>query len=144
MKVTPDSAELIKAYFITSTWSPGGSGREKAKEIVAGVDKFITAEQYQGLSADGHTIAIHVGDYIAEHYQALGHDDYDPLHSCGRVDARMRDKKEFQFLVKDTKTVAEVYKLLNIGKEFYNFFQVCAQLKKEGFEINMKVPRFFS
>ena len=54
VKVTPDSAELIKAYFITSTWSPGGSGREKAKEIVAGVDKFITAEQYQGLSADGH------------------------------------------------------------------------------------------
>ena len=56
----------------------------------------------------------------------------------------MRDKKEFQFLVKDTKTIADVYKMLNIGKEFYNFFQVCAQLKKEGFEINMKVPRFFS
>ena len=41
------------------------------------------------------------------------------------IDARMRDKKEFKFLVKDTKTIADVYKMLNIGKEFYNFPSLC-------------------
>eukprot|EP00092_Neocalanus_flemingeri_P001838 GFUD01001959.1.p1 GENE.GFUD01001959.1~~GFUD01001959.1.p1 ORF type:complete len:120 (-),score=23.37 GFUD01001959.1:446-805(-) len=36
------------------------------------------------------------------------------------------------------------YKMINIGKEFNNFFQPCNQLKEEGHIVKMKLPRSFS
>jgi hypothetical protein len=142
--VTPDTSNLIKAFYINSCWSPSGYGRAKAKEVVQSTDRYMTGEQYGGMSVDGAYIATHVGEYVAEHYGVTAHDDLDPMHACGTPEAHMRASPRFAFLTKDTESIAGVYKLINFGKEFYNFFQASEQLRQEGYKVCMKLPRFFS
>ena len=80
LTVVPDSSTLLQAFIVGTGGCPGGSGKVMTKSLTNAMDPFITGEQYMGLSADGATLRCNVGAKLSQHYQKMGHDDYDPLH----------------------------------------------------------------
>ena len=112
--VVPDSDEPIQAFFVSSKACPGGSGEAQARSMVEAVEPYLAVkEQYLGLCADGHTLHCGVGKKLSEHFEQEGHDDYDPMHKAGRVDAHMRSEAQFSFIDEIIDIISSVYKMVS-------------------------------
>lgn len=117
--VVPDSDQPIQAFFISSKACPGGSGEDQARSMIEAVEPYLGDKaQYLGLCADGHTLHCGVGNKMSQHFGQDGHDDYDPMHKAGRVDAHMRDEVEFSFIDEIIDIISSIYKMVSFDTFF--------------------------
>jgi hypothetical protein len=103
---------------------------------------------YTGISADGQYFRLGVPKYLDEHYEHDGHHDHDPMHRAGLVDTHLRNAKRQGFDAKWlndlTNQIGSVFEVYNWGKEFEHLLSTAKQLSEEGYDINLKLPRFYS
>ena len=98
--------------------------------------------QYKGISVDGQYFCLHVPELMDEHYDAVGHHDWDPMHKAGLCDLKAR--KESKWLNEVTELITRSFKLVNWGKMFEECFDNVEKLSDNEFDITLKLPRFYS
>ena len=139
--VVPDSDNLIRAIYISHEIVKKHCGVDIAKHITDVLP--ISPEQYQGGSYDGQYFDLGVPGLIAKHFgvdEADVQDDHDALHRIGLLDKKVRkDGPKVDWATKMTDIVSSVFNLVNYGKQYELFLEVCNNL-----ELEMADPMFFS
>lgn len=138
----PDSPQLLVAFFISIPVVKQHTGKGVAENIWRETDEYIEPAQYKGISVDGQYFSLHVPELMDEHYGAVGHHDWDPMHKAGLRDLKAR--KESKWLNDMTELITRSFKLVNWGKMFEEFFDNVEKLSNIGFDITLKLPRFYS
>lgn len=138
----PDSPQLLVAFFISIPVVKQHTGKGVAENIWRETDEYIEPEQYKGISVDGQYFSLHVPELMDEHYKAVGHHDWDPMHKAGLRDLKAR--KESKWLNDMTDLISRSFKLVNWGKMFEEFFDNVEKLSSNEFDISLKLPRFYS
>ena len=133
---------LLVAFFISIPVVKQHTGKGVAENIWRETDEYIEPGQYKGISVDGQYFSLHVPELMDEHYEAVGHHDWDPMHKAGLRDLKAR--KESKWLNDMTELITRSFKLVNWGKMFEEFFDNVEKLSNNDFDITLKVPRFYS
>ena len=113
------------------------------------VTPFIKPEQYLGTSVDGANYLAHVGEHLDHELGQVGHHDWDGVHAAATVDTGLRNPKKpcaskFSWLNDITNTISKANRFINFGQEWDRFFKTCQALVEEGYDLSLKVPKFFS
>ena len=121
--VVPDSEEPLQAFFISSKACPEGSGEAQTRSILCVKKYLVEKYQYLGLAADGATLYCGVGRRLGEHFERIGHDDYDLVHKAGRVDVHMRADLRFKFIPDVAELISAIYKMVSYRRFLcHNYF----------------------
>ena len=152
-----DSANLLHAFFLGHPIVKEHTGDGVAQSITKCVKIYdINRSQYLGGLFDGAYFHLNVPEKLDNYFGFKGNDmkhhDWDPLHKAGLQDSHIwKDSKfqwkdsKFQWPVSSTKTIGEVFKIVNYGKEFEHLFDVAMEMKEsEEAEIVFQTPKFFS
>ena len=142
--VVPDAEDPIQAMVLGTPVVKLHTGAGVASSITSVADKFISADQFQGGSFDGQYFHLSVHKLLDEHYGTKSHYDVDPMHRAGTVDLHLRKDKSSDWIVGMTALIGRAFKIVNYGKLFEHFFEVCEDLAKLGYDIHLKFPRFYS
>ena len=144
VSVIPDSDEPLQAMVLGTPVVKSHNGAGVTDNITNVTDKFISAEQFNGGSFDGQYFHLGVDKLLDAYYGAHANYDVDPMHRAGTVDLHLRKETSSAWIVSLTSLVGTAFKLVNYGKMFEHFFEVCQDLAEKGYDISFKFPRFFS
>ena len=98
---------------------------------------LIKPEQFQGGSFDGQYFHLGVDKLLDSHYGVDAHYDVDPMHRAGTVDLHLRNEKCSAWIVLMTNQVGKAFKMVNYGKLYEHFFEVCQELSELGYDLNL-------
>ena len=142
--VVPDSEQPLQAMVLKTPVVKTHSGQGVADNIIGVTDQFISADQYRGGSFDGQYFHLSVPTHLDAHYGVTAKYDVDPMHRAGTVDLHLRKEKSSGWIVSMTTYIGKSFKVVNFGKQFEHFFEVCEELSKLDYDIKFKFPRFYS
>ena len=140
---------LIQALFIAMPKCPRGTGEYMSGNITTSLATCIEPSQYTGCSVDGAYINCHVGDFLNRHYGVQGVTTWDEMHLAGLVDTAMRNpdathSAKFKWLNDMTLIISKANKFINFGMEFDHFCKVVEEMIEKGYDLEMRLPKFFS
>ena len=142
--VVPDADQPLQAMILGTPVVKLHTGRGVTENITNVTDKFITAAQFRGGSFDGQYFHLGVDKQLDAHYDVNAHYDVDPMHRAGTVDLHLRKEKSSTWINAMTAQIGKAFKIVNYGKLFEHFFEVCQELTELGYDVHFKFPRFFS
>ena len=142
--VIGDADQPLQAMVLGSPVVKSHNGRGVTDNITSVTDQFVSGDQYKGGSFDGQYFHLKVDKMLDDHYGVTSHHDVDPMHRAGTVDLHLRKEKASAWIVNLTLQVGKAFKVVNYGKLFEHFFEVCQELSKLDYDINFKFPRFYS
>ena len=142
--VVPGADQPLQALILATPVVKSHNSAGVAENITEVTDKFIKGDQFRGGSFDGQYFHLGVPKLLDNHYGVKAQYDVDPMHRAGTVDLHLRKMESSLWIVNLTSLVGQAFKVVNFGKNFEHFFEVCEDLVRLGYDISFKFPRFFS
>ena len=140
----PGSPTLLHALFLGAPLCPRGTGDHLTASITGVCDRFISREQYRGLSADGVYKHTHVPEKLDNHYGQRTVFVHDLMHKAALVDTHMRKDKKFTWLVRLTYTIGKAVGFIQWGMEWHHFFEIFTKMVEKKVEERVLRPKTFS